>query len=231
MFLKKIVIGIFSVLLFVYSSGAQGLAFTDIDFWVGSGSQQAALVVDWNDGIHPTSIAWGFRWDGVATGEEMLTAIVNADSRLFAKVTLPGSFGVSLIGMGYDLDGDGFSLSDGTLFTDGLAISGGSDTAYALDPDDHYREGWFSAGYWSYWIGSGNPYDGGSWGFSGSGMSDRVLTDGSWDGWSFAAAPTWDGGVPDPFVPAQQEVPEPATVFLMGAGLAAMATRRKAVGI
>ncbi|MCA9442476.1 MAG: PEP-CTERM sorting domain-containing protein [Candidatus Omnitrophica bacterium] len=216
-----------SILLGVLTTATQAISFDDIDFWVGSGGKEAAFVVDWNDGIDPVSIAWGYRWEETATGEDMLKAIVMADPRLFAKVTTPGGFGVSLIGLGYDLDSNGFSLTDGTLFIQGLAITGGSDTATAGDTNDHYREGFFSAGYWSYWVGTGNPYEGGSWGFAGSGMSGRTLIDGAWDGWSWA--PRFASSVPGEPVPAEfsDGVPEPATVALLSTGVIAVVGRRR----
>jgi hypothetical protein len=39
-------------------------------------------------------------------------------------------------------------------------------------------------------VASNNPYDGGSWMDSGAGMSDRGLSDGAWDSWTFT--PTFD---------------------------------------
>ncbi len=51
------------------------LSFSDIQYWVGTGSNQAAFVVQWNDSKIPDALVWGFRWDGNATGEDMLKAI------------------------------------------------------------------------------------------------------------------------------------------------------------
>jgi hypothetical protein len=39
--------------------------FDNITYWVGSGSNRAALVIDWYDGKEPQSIAWdidGMEW-------------------------------------------------------------------------------------------------------------------------------------------------------------------------
>lgn len=170
-----------------------GFTFDDIEFWVGEGSNEAGFVVDLADGGEP--IAWGFRWDGLATGLDMFKAIAAADGRFFAKVSAPGEFGVSVFGIGLDADGDGsFALSDGTVFTDGIAEAPFSDDAVALDREDRYVEGWFENGYWGYWAGAGEPYSGGSWGFAPAGPGDRVLADGDWDGWAFA--PGFVGDVP-----------------------------------
>lgn len=192
-------------------------SFNDVEYWIGSGSNEAAFVVDWNDGIEAQSLAWGYRWDGTATGEDMLIEIVTTDPELYAKISTPGGYGVALYGLGYDVDHDGFSLSDGTVFTDGLAVSEPSDGTSAVDPNDHYAEGWYSAGYWSYWLSD----DGVEWSFSGTGMSGRALTDGVWDGWSWA--PSFDSTAPSEPVAA---VPEPMTAMLFGLGMLLAARRR-----
>lgn len=162
--------------------------FDDIDFWVGSGVNSAAIAIDWDDTTtSPTALVWGFRWDGPATGQMMLQAVVKNDPRLFAKTNdFGGGLGSALYGLGYD-DGDGeFAIDDGTAFDDsGFAGSlGPADGATALDPGDLYEEGWF-LGYWHYGLSVGNPYGGGSWKASMVGMSNRVLQDGDWDSWTF----------------------------------------------
>ena len=162
--------------------------FDDIEYWVGAGANRAALVIDWNDGTEPQSLAWGFRWDGAATGEDMLLAIAEDDPRLFARVGVVGSFGLPLYGLGYDLDADGFSIDDGTAFTDGVAVTAPSDAALATDPDDHYREGWLSAGFWTYWLRDADPAGAGAWTDAQTGVSARPLADGAWDGLSFDPA-------------------------------------------
>lgn len=164
-----------------------GFAFDDVGFWVGEGANEAALVIDWNgpDGGDPVSFAWGFRWDGAANGQDMLTAVINADSSLYGRFASFG-FGDVIIGMGYDLDGDGFAVSDGTDFgPTGLAFAGTSDGATAVDSDDFYAEGW-NTGFWSYSLGDGNPFGGGAWAGASVGFGDRVLSDGDWDGYRFA---------------------------------------------
>ena len=66
---------------------AQPFTFDDIEFWVGTGANRAALVIDWVEGsTEPPALVWGYRWDGTARGSDMLTAIVAADPRLFAKL-------------------------------------------------------------------------------------------------------------------------------------------------
>ncbi|NOX48080.1 MAG: T9SS type A sorting domain-containing protein [Chlorobi bacterium] len=65
-------------------------AWEDVEYWIGEGGNKALFVVDWNDGTEPESIAWGFRFEGETTGEEMLTAIAEADDRL--TINMAGGF-------------------------------------------------------------------------------------------------------------------------------------------
>lgn len=170
-------------------------SFDDVDFWVGAGSNRAAVAIDWfKDSTDEPALVWGFRWDGVATGQTMLNAIVAADPRLFAKSEGHGALGSAIYGLGYD-DGDGeFALDDNTVFDElGFAASPGpADLGVAVDADDLYREGWF-LGFWHYGQSVGNPYAGGSWQAAQMGMTGRTLNDGDWDSWvyteSFSATP------------------------------------------
>ena len=53
------------------------IAFSDILFWVGEGSNEAVMAVNWAD----TALAWGYRWNGTATVAEMMDHIAAADPR------------------------------------------------------------------------------------------------------------------------------------------------------
>ncbi|HEY6564545.1 MAG TPA: hypothetical protein VIY86_08625 [Pirellulaceae bacterium] len=195
---------------------AEVRSFDDITFWVGSGPQRAAFVVDWSATPDLPPLAWGYRWSGAATGDQMFRAIAAADANFRGRISAGGPLGVELYGIGYDRDGDGFQLNDGTQFTDGLAISGPSDTAFALDPDDSYNEGWFSAGFWGYYFATGSPYlPGGMWDFAPVGFSSRILADGEWDGYAYAPQFVFA----TPAVPVAA-VPEPGLCqVLVGVGL------------
>ncbi len=220
------------------TSAHAAFTFDDITYWVGSGANRSALVIDWHDG--KDAVAYGYRWDGAATGEDMITAIADADPRLVvyrgdtdpANTAGDGTGGPnSIYGIGLDRDGDGFTLTPGS-----------SDTGSPADPDDSYAEGWFT-NYWGYFVNidnneylfgpppnfemspnpdfgtlTGEPYNGGSWGFSGLGFIDHVLFDGSWDGWGF------NGNAPgEPIA-----VPEPASAaFLVVLGALVWTRRRR----
>lgn len=177
---------------------ARGASFDEIEFWVGDGANQAALVIDWDEHLDAgPSLLWGYRWDGVASGQQMLLEVLQSDERLFAKISPPSGLGVSIYGLGYDGNGDqSFSLDDNTAFdSDGVATSGPSDFASATDPLDHYAEGWQSAGFWHYTNapplaqGEDTP----QWVSAPLGIADRVLSDGDWDGLVFTSYQREDG--------------------------------------
>ena len=48
-------------------------------------ARAAGLVIDWNGNtIDDSSLAWGFRWDGVAYGETMIQAVIMADPPMYS---------------------------------------------------------------------------------------------------------------------------------------------------
>jgi hypothetical protein len=201
------------------------VSFNDIPFWAGSGANRAALVIDFNDAKGPESVVWGFRWDGPATGEDLFRAVVAADPRLYAKRKTFG-FGTANLGIGYDANANGFSISDGTSFDPATGIAAGdenhADGATPTDAADHYREGWFT-GFFNYYTATASPFGGGgTWAESPVGAGDRVLTDGAWDGLSFA--PDFAATFPDE--PAAAAVPEPTLGLLAFAGVLAIGACR-----
>jgi hypothetical protein len=186
----------------------QSFTFDDIQFWVGSGSNRAALAIDWgDDSTQPSALVWGYRWNGTAHGSDMLTAIVAADPGLFAKLGT-SSANRAVYGLGYDANRNGeFGIDDDTVFdSQGFAFTDPADLAVATDSSDYYAEGWFT-GFWHYGIAASNPYDGGSWSDIASGMSGRTLADGAWDSWTFSPSFNFASfaqnpvAAPSPFAP------------------------------
>lgn len=168
--------------------------------YAGSGSKQAALVIDWNDGKSPEVIVWGYRWNGTATAADALIALAAADPRLFARVDRASSLGLALYGLGYDTDlTEGFGVTGAqdtagnatTLtFTNGLndlntgasslEAPASSEDAAPTDADDHYREGFNDNGFWELLTGpTGRSYPG-QWTSSNFGLSGTTLVDGGW---------------------------------------------------
>jgi hypothetical protein len=175
--------------------------FADVQFWTGSGTNSAALVIDWKDGKSPQSLLWGYRWNGAATGADMLQAVVKADPRLFAHFA-QSSWGLVTLGLGYDLNNSGgFGTSPSLVFdTNGIVLdantSNANDARTAADVKDHYLEGW-NAGYWAYYVKDSASQSRDS---AMTGAGDRALTNGAWDGYSFAAG--FDASEPSESAPA-----------------------------
>jgi hypothetical protein len=210
------------------TSAAAVTTFDDIETWVGFGSKEAALVLDWNDGKAP--LLYGYRFDGPKSGQDMLLEIVTAQDELFARVGPAGPFGTPIYGLGVDRDADGFGISDdigdeSAIFIgfsiaetdvpdqfDGAAVSN--------DPDDSYHEGW-NSGFWSFWTSTGLPANGG-WGSPPFGANDRQLNDGDWDGLSFD--PTFAFNDPPAITIT---VPEPGAGFALSCLSAAIIFHRR----
>lgn len=101
-------------LLAAISTSASAFSFDDIRNWVGTGSNRAALVMDWNDGTAPEALAWGYRWDGAATGLQMLNAI-NAADPLLSVAGSTSQFGFMVEGISYGSTHDETNADDWSL--------------------------------------------------------------------------------------------------------------------
>ena len=204
--------------------------FDMITNWTGEGENEAALVIQWNDDREKNALVFGYRWDGMATGADMIRAVVANNPRLYGLIqytnvsspTDPNG-GYTINGFGWDLDDDGdialIDTKDNQIYTteDGLFIhprgyvpgqGGSSDYDYddwkATDTGDLWGAGWYIS-YWSYWVK--DDYSS-KFGYSGWGASGRVLQNGSWDGWNFSLNMTprdWKE-----FVAAPATIPEGA---------------------
>lgn len=162
--------------------------FEDIQFWAGTGTNRAGLVIDWKDGKARRSMVWGYRWNGNASGADMLQAVVAADSRLFAHLGQL-SWGTAVFGLGYrSAPGGTFGTLPALSFdAQGLLVEDGStnadDARVPANNDDHYLEGW-NEGFWAYYLKSLATEP---WASASTGPAGRSLVDRAWDGFSFAA--------------------------------------------
>lgn len=198
-------------------------SFDDIRYWTGAGTNRAALVLQWNDGINPASIAWGYRWDGEATGLDMLRAIAGS-TRIEDPAGDPAGAGA---GAGAD-DRLRLGLVEYSFGLSVLSLEYSPGTGAARTRSD-----WFN-GYWEYLIRGGNfeyydwatgdmalydvagsgTYAAGAWTSSPIGAGERPLTDGAWDAYSFAP-----GFAPQPVEqPVAAGLPVPSAVCTMHEG-------------
>jgi hypothetical protein len=169
---------------------SQDFGFDDIVNWTGEGENQAALVLQWNVDGEENAIAFGYRWDGEATGYDMLSAIAQSDPRLYIMVEYT-DYGYAIGGIGWDANGDGnigiysdYYGNEAEPSEDGIYIcpdSYGYDDYAAVDEEDYWQAGWYT-GYWSYYV---TDSEDGELSYSSWGVSNRQLVDGSWDVWNF----------------------------------------------
>ncbi len=216
--MKKVIVAALAVLWSGVSivSAQVVSSFDDIQFWVGTGSNRSALVIDFHDGgigtSNQESFVWGFRWDTPdTTGEDLIAAIASADPNL--TVTTPDF--VQLINYltqtnAYEGEADYGSAS----LSWGYYLAGGEAANY--DPDTFEDLGFF-------------PIEGGgenfptSWTISPSGSGSRLLADGSWDALSFG---TYDSVTFEHQVPPSA-VPEPGSVLLIMLGFGSLMLLRR----
>jgi hypothetical protein len=224
--------------LFV-TANAFAVSFNDIQFWTGTGTNRAALVIKWSAPedftgtsvpapIADKSLVWGYRFNGAATAAQMFDAIVAADPRLYAVETFYPYFGASVSAIGFHLGGGGdLGITDGSdtnFFPNGLQTNATVylDAAAPLNPGDLYWgdlwgpnwEMWTEQGdaggffncpnrganaYWTstdpVWASAGFH---GQWDLAQSGLDWQQLTNGSWIGFSVAAA-TYDPDMSAPY--------------------------------
>lgn len=173
----------------------------EIEYWAGSGANEAVLVVDFLQGADDV-YAFGFRWDGAADGGDAVTAIVGA-----------GALDASITNFGPPPPNE-------DLFINSLTYESTTLVNKAISP-------WSPA--WIYWtddaVGPGELIE---WVHMGVGMSSHALTDGSFEGWVFSPD-VWPNYETAPRQPLGV-IPEPCTVALLAAGLFGLARRRRRRG-
>lgn len=173
------------------------LSMDQINCWTGTGSLQAAMVVDFSDEAgNPAAFVWGYNFDGAATGFDMLNAITSDPASGLTMTYETGSYGPMVQTINYlsyeidDQDGNNMGYSLGSSISETL-------------------EGWTSSGTGA----SGRVLVDNSW---------DAWTEGSWNTttWVFSPVATTD---PIPV----QAVPEPASIALILAGAVALLKLRR----
>ena len=194
--MKKVWLCLLSALLTSFCLTAQTLGtapngvFTaaDIEYWVGSGSKEAALVLVFNDGKTPQALVWGYRYDGTKTMKQMCYDIAAADPRFFFQ-ECGGTNPSCVVGFGADANGNGsFSLQNPENFSDvvnpttqNINPSTDVDGFIPIEDADRWQAG-FSMTYWfltsNGWTNNINGWVGAVWSdfTSVSGLSMQTAT-------------------------------------------------------
>ena len=147
------------------------ISLDDIQLWTGSGTNRAALVVEWNTPeffnlttvpapIANKTMVWGYRFNGTATGDQMFNAIVTANPQLYAVESIDPTYGVEVKGIGFNRDATGIAgVTDGTnaytvsSFTNGVLVANTNldvDGIQSLNKGDLFWSG-FNGPYWQLW--------------------------------------------------------------------------------
>ena len=160
------------------------------------------------------TMVWGYRFNGSPSATKMFTAILASDPKLYAVAD--ETYGTFIESIGYNLSGNGnIGVNDGTninYFTDGYQTNATVevDADAPLNSGDLFWSGYYGPN-WQTWTESGDsggfenspnrgssPYWNtvtgvqGQWTYSYAGLDELIVTNGSWLGFSVAAA-----GYPD----------------------------------
>lgn len=170
-----------------------GIDFSKIERWAGEGDCKAALAIKWADGQNDgKTLVWGYRWKSSEkkTGEDLVRAVAKADPAFYVIAQSGSADGTTFGGFGYDIDGNRHvtvtTPKNEVYPRNGIVYvsSGVFDNCAATDIDnDAWNSGWYSD-YWSYNVAK-KAED--ALGYSGTGASGRVLTDGCVDAWVFTS--------------------------------------------
>lgn len=183
-----------------------GIDFSKIERWAGEGDCKAALAIKWADGQNDgKTLVWGYRWKSSEkkTGEDLIRAVAKADPAFYVLALSGTSYGTTFGGFGYDIDGNRNIIvttpknnevypRNGIVYVSSYVF----DNCAAADiTNDAWNSGW-GKGFWSYNVAD-KAED--ALGFSGTGASGRVLTDGCVDAWVFSkfsgASNEYDGNI------------------------------------
>lgn len=179
-----------------------GIDFSKIERWAGEGDCKAALAIKWADGQNDgKTLVWGYRWKSSEkkTGEDLVRAVAKADPAFYVLAESGSAFGTAFGGFGYDIDGNRYVTvttpkkevypRNGIVYVS----SGVFDKCGATEiTRDAWNSGWYN-GYWSYNVAD-KAED--ALGWSNTGASGRVLTDGCVDAWVFTKASNeYDGNL------------------------------------
>lgn len=188
--------------------------FDNIQFWTGSGTNRAALILEFNSGPQKLSVAWGYRWNGSAVMQDMLFALAGSiTGSASAPSPQAGSDPRLAVTVGF-FSGFGFFVDE--VRYDPAGLGGAWPASPQIIMDDFFFTGTYPSIYWTAgngtWTGQPLAYS------LDHGIATLPLQDGGWfgiiqsDGFDdfYSFLQPWAA-------PASQPVPVPV-VFITIAG-------------
>lgn len=195
--------------------------FSDLVLWAGSGVNSAGFVLQFTASESPTSVAWGYRWNGTSTMQAMSDAIAGTTTLLNGAAVPPGLDGrLTISGTQYP-----FGVFLSSIAYDQAGLPAGWSQATRQIVNDFSQTGTYPVVYTradagGAWLGEG-PSQAMTFTYSQVGASDITLTPGGWYGFVQATGAETFG-----FSRPVSAVPEPG-VWLPAAVIAAVALGRR----
>jgi hypothetical protein len=157
------------------ASATINFSASDIQYWVGTGSNQAVVVIAWDDCTPATALAWGVRWNGTTTALGLIDSIQAHDSRFSngSTATVQGAVyndGTLILSSltnwwCYQVNGEwasvgysGYTMSDGDFMELSATCDFDMTTAIAAtdpNPNATPEEATIAASDILYWVGEG----------------------------------------------------------------------------
>lgn len=197
--MKKIKIAVSLIAASIGAFTANAISLDDIQFWTGSGTNRAALIIEWSSPevfnsttvpapVTTKALVWGYKFNGTVTAQDMALAILAADPKLYAIGDI-SEYGLALDAIGYNLNGDGVTgVVDGGVtnffkgFLKGSTVD--ADSARPINSGDLYWGGHYGPS-WESWHELG-----------GKGAFNSSPNRGTGKYWTpYNSTNVWDGGV------------------------------------